>query len=245
MIRRLAQLHEHERLVRAAQTAEVRIAIWLLAAMLLFLVQKLSLVAIAAIGLVTWMPERRRLIASLAGAAFGLNAMRRLLGPTLHLRTPALWPLAPSDWVAPVAGAGAVIAFLYLCYLAAAHFARLPALVKRFPQVALHAVIWAGIALVWAIPGQPVLIAIFTTLALMVWRIGFMLLSGKRAKAAATRFRDHLFYLWPVFSIGPIAYGKGFDYLASHESRDRVAFACAQLSGIKLLVLANLWSVVV
>jgi hypothetical protein len=244
MIERLAQLHEDERLVRAAQTPAARCAIWLLASALLLPRHKLSLIAIAAIGLVTWMPERRRVILSLAAAVFGLNAMRRALGPELHLRTPALWPIAPADWLAPVAATGAVIAFLYLCYLAAAHFARLPGLVKRFPQVALHAAIWAALALIWQFPGHAALIAISTTLAMMVWRIGFMVLSGKRAKAARTRFRDHLFYLWPVFAIGPVPFGKGHDYLSSHECRDRAAFARAQLAGLKLLVLANAWAAV-
>jgi hypothetical protein len=244
MIRRLAQLHENEALIRIAQSAEARIAIWVIAAALLSTVHKLSVVAIAAIGLVTWMPERRRLILSLAGAAFGLNAMRRLLGPKLFLRTPERWPLEPSDWLPAIAATAAVLAFLYLCYLAAARYARLPALVKRFPQVALHAVLWAGLALLWLWPGQKVLAAVVTTLVLMAWRIGFMLLSGRRGKAAQTRFRDHLFYLWPVFAIGPVAFGKGYDYLASHECKDRVGFARSQLSGLKLLVLANAWAVV-
>ena len=46
----------------------------------------------------------------------------------------------------------------------------------------------------------------------LVWRCSYVMLAGKRGSAAASRFRDHLFYSLPVWG-GTTPLGKGYGYL--------------------------------
>ena len=78
----------------------------------------------------------------------------------------------------------------------------------------------------------------------LLWRICFLLQFAQRGKIAETKFTDHLFYLWPMVGSHGAPHGKGLAYLSSHEAKDETAFAAARLSGLKLLVLAAVWELV-
>ena len=76
-------------------------------------------------------------------------------------------------------------------------------------------------------------------LPFLLWRIGYMLMSGQRGRIAGTRFSDHLLYLYPVYGGTNTPYGKGIDHLARHEAQTDEALARSQLAGLKLLALAG------
>jgi hypothetical protein len=78
-------------------------------------------------------------------------------------------------------------------------------------------------------------------LAFLLWRMGYLLLSGQRRRMAGTRFSDHLLYLYPAYGGTGVPYGKGLDHLARHEATSDEALARSQLSGLKLLALAAIY----
>ena len=138
--------------------------------------------------------------------------------------------------------------FLWVCYRCALKFASLPSFVRRNPQLCLHAAFWILLIVLWntstkAGIWRSVLVGFAFQFPFFLWRVGYLLLSGKRGKAAGTRFRDHLMYFWPVYGGTNTPYGKGLDYLSRHEAQDEAALARAQLAGIRLLMLAALWRV--
>ena len=111
-----------------------------------------------------------------------------------------------------------LFAFVLLCYLAAQNFSRLPAVVRRHPQVCLHAVLWTILALLWiARPSQPLfraaLVGCVVALPFILWRVGYMLFTAQRGKMRGTSLKDHLFYIFPIWGGSDTPYGKGFDYL--------------------------------
>jgi hypothetical protein len=175
-------------------------------------------------------PQRRRQLLSLAG----LFVLYRLVAK------PKGWLIAPS-WRITLAAILLAIAGAVL--LAARRYDRLPRVLRRRPQIALHAAFWAVLALVWCTAGatpvreRPIaLLAI--TLPFLLWRLGYLLKSGQRGKAAKTSPTDHLFYLFPVWGGSETPYGKGLDSLTRFEARDATMLARAQLAGVKCLVLA-------
>jgi len=182
---------------------------------------------------------RRRGLLSLAAIVAAWMAVVKAL-PRAHGH-----PAAPV-WLAGPIALAIVLALLYACYRAAVGFANLPALVRSRPQVALHAVFWSLLAIVWRWPDgdgarTAVLVSVATLLPFVLWRCGYLLKTGQRGKAVGTRFADHLFYLHPTWGDSNVPIGKGFDHLVRHEAHSPEAFARAQLAGVKLLVLALLW----
>ena len=116
---------------------------------------------------------------------------------------------------------------------AAIHFDRLPAFVRRRPLLWLHLI--AGAALVTgARTGTTVLLLA----PFLVWRASYLMKSAAAGRAAGTRFRDHLFYLIPVFGGTNTPYGKGLEYLSRMEARSPETAARSQLAGIRLLAIA-------
>jgi hypothetical protein len=139
-----------------------------------------------------------------------------------------------------------LLGLVWLCYRAASSFAALPPWARRNPQISLHALFWITLAALWIISpeagiGQIVLVGLVVAMPFFLWRMGYLLLSGQRGRAAGTRFRDHLLYFWPLYGGSNTPYGKGLDYLSSHEAKDEEALAVAQLAGFRLLLLAGLW----
>ncbi len=236
--RTFSQLHENQRLVAWARTPSGKWTVWAVAAMLLSPFPTARLV-IPAAALVLWLPERRRTILSLGATAAGCFALfDRLGGATSDASTASL----------AVAGAAAILfSLLFLCFLAARSFHRLPAFFGGRPQLWLHLVVWGGLAVFWLCPDAagsvPAMVwtLVAGSLPFLVWRCGYMLQAGERGSAQDSRFRDHLYYLWPVYGGSNVPQGKGFDYLTQRQAGSAEAFARSQLAGVKLLVLAWLW----
>jgi hypothetical protein len=240
--RTATSFHEHPSLVALAQTPTGRVVVWVTTAALLRPYDN-AVFIIPVIALVSLWPERRALLLSLGAVAFAIGYLLEQQG--VSLRTPG-----PAAVVPTLVTLLLLVGLLYLCFRCARDWSRLPDAVRRRPQVWLHALMWAGIVAAWTVPAErglagAIVVLAAGTLPFLVWRCGYVLMAGQRGKASATRFRDHFFYLFPVYGGTNVPFGKGFNYLAAHESRSREAFARAQLAGLKLLVLAALWRVAI
>jgi hypothetical protein len=180
-------------------------------------------------------PPRRRRLLSVA-------AMVVLVAEVADEDATGLSPVWRVAVVAP-----ALLGLAGLGYLAASRFARLPRFVRRRPQVVLHAGFWALLAGLWLAPagggtGRQTVALFALMVPFLLWRLGYLLKSGQRGKAAGSAPGDHLFYLWPLWGGSETPYGKGLDYLARCEARSAEALARSQLGGLWLLLLAVLWS---
>jgi hypothetical protein len=228
----LSQLHEHPQLIAVAATRRGRALVWFTATLLLLpnsMVYSIS----PLLALVLMAPHWRAQILSV-GSVWVLH---RLL-----TRSGAADP-AELAWLYAFA-----IALLYLCYLAARSYARFPRLLQRNAQIVLHVLVVAALAATWLVPeawqSGAVATAIFGVrllLPYLVWRMGYILLSGRRGTAVRSSFFDHLFYSFPVFGGTTAPYGKGHDHLLRHRAVEPEALARSQLAGIKLLMLVWLW----
>jgi len=236
--RRFSQFHEDERLVAFAASPQGRWCVWLVAALLMF-DSKFAWYVVPSAALVMLMPDRRRLVLSIgaiAGAIEYLVPKRAQFGGD--------FPPAP---FLPVALALLALAGLLVgAFWVARDFRRLPAVVRKRPQIFAHLFLWSLLIAHWAAPGDgslwPAVLALTVRLLLyVIFRINYLLLSGKRGHAAGTRLRDHAFYLFPGFGGSNTPYGKGFDFLSHREAPDAEAMARSQLAGVKLLCLYWLW----
>jgi hypothetical protein len=88
---------------------------------------------------------------------------------------------------------------------------------------------------------KTLIVLVLAFLTRLVWRLGYILKSGQRGKAAKTSFADHLFYVWPLWGGSNTPYGKGYDYLVRNQAQNARDFARAQLAGLKLVLLALVW----
>ncbi|MGD8376724.1 MAG: hypothetical protein PVF68_11335 [Acidobacteriota bacterium] len=212
-----------------------------------------AIAVVVVVALVSLAPDLRRWTLS-AGAVvvFALMLLGRGRGSPEPLEIwnwsatrEALAGVTLASQAGVLAACGAV--FL-VCWWTARNPGRLPRPVRRAPQVTLHAFFWLLVAIVWLAPGaawRPWLVLFAATLSFTLWRLGYLLMSGKRGSAAGTGIQDHLFYMWPFWGQPSVLpYGKGYDYLSTHERADPEAFARAQLGGLKLLVLSRAWSLV-
>ena len=189
---------------------------------------------------ILWLTPRRRRQILFVGTI--------LAGTIALFRRQSHWRdhLLATTWLAPILAVAILLALLYLLYLAAKHFSLLPPAVKRRPQLALHTLFWLIIALAWITPEEAgiwktAIFLIAVSIPYLAWRCGYMLLSGQRGNAAGTAFRDHLFYIWPIWGGSNTPQGKGADYLAQCEAQSPDAYARSILAGIKLLILARIW----
>ncbi len=148
-------------------------------------------------------------------------------------------PLGAAAVVVVVAG------FAWAWYALARRFASWPGWPKPHPQLALHACFGAWLVAVWTMPAahpalRTVLLGVGLVFPLLLWRLGYMLMTAQRGRMPGTTLADHWFYLRPVWGGSSVPYGKGLDYLSSCEARDTEALARSQLAGLKLFVLAAL-----
>ncbi|OGQ83485.1 MAG: hypothetical protein A3F90_03045 [Deltaproteobacteria bacterium RIFCSPLOWO2_12_FULL_60_19] len=186
--------------------------------------------------IVVWLtPARRRSILFFGAIAVGVAALFQLRKHS-----------AVSTWLEPSLAMLSLVGLAYLLYLAAANFSRLPAAVRRRPQMALHALFWLLVALAWIAPPEAgiwrtVVILVAVSMPYLIWRYGYMLISGQRGKAAGTSFRDHLIYIWPTWGGTNTPIGKGADYLSQCEAKSADAYARSVLAGTKLLILSAIW----
>ena len=233
--RKVSQLHEHPEVVAWGHTPSGQILIFVLAAVLLRPFE-LSWLVIPALALVMLMPHRRRLVLSLAAVAAALV--------TVGARARAVPDLTDPGWWLTTAGVAVLLMALYATYLAVMRFASLPGVVRRRPQICLHGGLWIVVVAAWLVPSggvHAVLALLAGILPFVVWRAGYLVMSGQRGRAAGTRFQDHLFYLWPVYGGSNAPIGKGHDHLSRHEAGAPDVLVRAQLAGLKLLVLALVW----
>jgi len=152
----------------------------------------------------------------------------------------------PANWLAPLIDFPVLLGLLYLVYLAACRWQKLPPFIRRYPQLPLHLLFWAVLVVLWLTPQdagrwRSVLTLFAFSLPYLLWRCGYLILSAQRNKVSASRFRDHLFYLWPVWGGTNTPYGKGLDYLSKCEAKTPEAFAGSILAGVKLLLLSLIW----
>jgi hypothetical protein len=234
--RHLAQAHEHPRLIALAETSGGRVAVWLLAAGLLSWQTRVLFAFLPVLALVQLFPRLRRPWLALAAVAVALNALRVKLGLPLTVQT-----FLSASWIPTAVAAGLLFGLCWAVFVAAVEFRTLPEWFRRRPQIVLHTGVWIAIVCVWAFPGATLFHAVVAALPLLVWRLGYLLTAGRRGSVIGTRFHDHLLYLFPVWG-GRVPYGKGHEYLTRHEDHGPAALAASQLAGLKLLVLAALWT---
>lgn len=151
-----------------------------------------------------------------------------------------------TDALAMLSVVVALFGFVWLAYRAAAQFTALPTIVRRHPQLALHALYWGFLAVLWSTapnagPWRTVIFGVAVVFPFLLWRCGYLLLAGQHGRVAGTPFGDHLIYLWPAFGGNNTPYGKGLDYLSRSEAKTVEDLARSQLSGIRLFGLAALW----
>jgi hypothetical protein len=207
--------------------------VWLIATVLLLPKRSVVLLVSPALALLLLMPRQRNLIL----AIFALAAYFKIAGD--HGLTGTI-PLA--------IGFVAVLSLSFCYFLLAARYQDLPEIVKRFPVAIAQLPTLSFIAFLWwgRIDGEvlemsPQLVAMVSLMPFLMWRWGYLLISGRRGHVMSTGFRDHIFYLLPPFGGTNVPYGKGYDYLSSRNAETQIDAARSQLAGIKLLVLVILW----
>jgi hypothetical protein len=189
---------------------------------------------------VVWLTPQRRKTILVVGAIFA--AIVGTMGRHAQWREYR----HAATWLVPAAALPILVGIVYLLYLMAAGFQRLPAFVRSRPQLCVHFFFWMLLLGIWLHPSPSVSgIAIITLIAgsfpYLIWRCGYMLLCGQRGKAAATKFTDHFFYIFPVWDGTNTPPGKGHDHLSRAEAQTTAAYSRSILAGIKLLLLVALW----
>lgn len=233
----LRQLHEHPRLIAHAATPGGRVLVWVVATLLLApSTMVFSISPLLALVLIA--PQWRAQILSI-GSIYALDRM--LTGQRI------------TNTAALVALFALTAALLYLCYRTAKSYNRLPPVVQRNGQILLHALACAALFSTWLLPdwvvggsGAATSVAhgVRFLLPYLVWRFGYILLSGRRGSATRSGFLDHVFYSFPAYGGTAVPYGKGHDYLTRHRADEPHTLARSALAGIKLLVLVWLWTAV-
>ncbi|MEO6624591.1 MAG: hypothetical protein ABIN37_07150 [Burkholderiaceae bacterium] len=187
-------------------------------------------------------PGRRRTLMSLAALGVGVVTTLRTMAHNKGLPVPtgalglALLVLAQ-------------FSLLALVFWSAVRFAALPPVLRRHPQWALHGMYWGVLALLGlTTPSGGLWRAVVFGLAilfpLLIWRCGYLLMAGQHGRMQGSMVADHLFYLWPPYGGSNTPYGKGLAYLAQFEARSTPELARSQLAGLKLLLLAVFWRLV-
>ena len=187
-------------------------------------------------------PSRRRMLLSLAALGVGTVTMLQTLAKHTGL------PLSTAAWQ-PVLVVLAQFLLLWLVYRAAMSYARLPGPVRRHPQWALHGTYWLMLVVLWASTPEAglwrvVVFGLALLYPVVIWRCAYMVLAGQHGRMKGTGITDHLFYLWPAYGGSNTPYGKGLAYLSQNEARTTAELARSQLAGIKLLLLAVVWRLV-
>src|SRR6185369_7651158 len=236
--RRLWRWHDEPALTAWVATPAGRAAVWLAALLLIPGPQRLPIALVLAPALV-W-PERR--IDLLALGALGV-LLARLPSPT-----------DPAGLALRGVTAFVVLGMLLLAFQAARRFRELPAPVRRFPLAAVHVALVGTMVLTIVLrhvfhveresPLAIVLVGIEAIAPFLLWRVSYLMLAGRRGTVAKDRFRDHLFYLLPLWGGTQTPYGKGHGYLMQRKATSSADLAASELAGVKLLGLAWVWPVV-
>lgn len=237
MMRVITQFHEREQLISAGQTVTGRTAIWI-AGIVLLVWHDINVLMLASFTLVLLFPDRRHQLLMLA--AVGMVVGKFLPRRITELSDLSMLPdvVDPSQWLRFILQVTAALLFIVTVVSVAIRFDQLPRVIKKFPLLMLHVLIWIALALS-SLPHLRML----TLASFMAWRLSYLIASASRGKTRRTSIRDHLIYLVPVFGGTNTPYGKGLEYLRRHEATDRESQTRSQLAGIKLLVVAIIWTV--
>jgi hypothetical protein len=190
-------------------------------------------------------PVRRRTILALLSVYVCFKELK------LSIREASVPLVLPQGMVELLLVVVLLLALSWLVFRLAVSFARLPAWVRKHPQLCLHAVYWALLFGIWqseavAQSWRGVLVAVGLMFPYMLWRFGYVLMPAQFGRIAGTRFRDHLLAMWPAWGGSNVPYGNGFGYMSRFEAKDRESLARSQLAGTKLLllglVLDGVWS---
>ncbi|GAB0056446.1 hypothetical protein SIID45300_00754 [Candidatus Magnetaquicoccaceae bacterium FCR-1] len=235
LYQKITQLHEDQRLWDFSVTLHGNITLWVLVVLLLSATEYLFLVPVMVVAQL--FPAKRLWIMGIGGG--GLFLLKKLNQLQVF----------QTFWFA--FDAAIIIGLIYLLYRVSLSFSRLPKIVKSNPQVALHLLLWLAIIVIFYLPDDfrqnPAWV--FTAnlnvclifFSFLVWRLGFMLYSGKRGSIKKTNFLEHLTYCLPYLGSSQVPFGKGLEYLNSKMADGRLDLAKAQMAGLKLLVLAFIW----
>lgn len=186
-------------------------------------------------------PERRRTV-------LAAGALLVLLHKPLQSLSSSKSPAIPQETWASVLSIALMLGFTWCCHKAAQNFSAWPEILRRRPQLTMHAVFWLLLVLIWITApyhgvARSILVGVAVLMPAVLWRCGYILLSGQRGKAKNARFRDQFMVLFPIWGGSNTPYGKGLDYLSRHEAKTEEELARSHLAGIKLFILAGLWSV--
>ncbi|MBF0627738.1 MAG: hypothetical protein HQL91_05895 [Magnetococcales bacterium] len=234
---KITQFHESTRLHEFSVSPAGNFSLWIIVSLVLYATEYLFLVPLMI--LTQRFPSHRAWIMAVGGG--GLFLFKKL--NQLNVVDP-FWFMV--DGVL-------IVGLLYSFFYIAKGFAKLPRMVRNHPQFFLHGLLWLWILIVllfpanfrrdpsWELAANLTVCLVF--FAFLIWRIGFLLYSGKRGTIKQNGFVDHLIYCLPYLGASQVPYGKGLDYFYSKRATERLDLAKVQLSGLKLLVLASLWEV--
>jgi len=239
LFKHITHFHTNEKVIKFTLTNIGKFSLWLVASLLLLPQGYYASVISLFLALVILFPYKRNLILSFGSfvVLYKILAQKEIS----LLGTYRMGGL-PTIFTAIVLVCG----LLYLVYLAAKNYHRLPPVIQRNSQLSLHLCMWVCLIAASFIPrrqgfGAAALWITISCLPLLVWRCGYMLLAGKRGHVNNSRFYDHLFYLLPIYGGTNVPYGKGYDYLSQNASESPDAYVRAQLAGVKLLILSLAW----
>ncbi len=230
--RSVSDLHEHPKLVHFAATAQGQFLLWISATALLSQWDQVWWLS-PMLAVFLMRPVWRRDILCVGSIVF--------LYSTLGLQASWQGKLVNLTIIAEV------LLIIYAVFRVAQEFQSCPGFFKRRPLVCLHVLLWPLLLLSWVLPSQlkgsygELVAQLRWILPFLIWRLSYLLLSGKRNSLKGTGFRDHLWYCLPGFGGTNVPYGKGYDYLKAKRVDEKEAVARVQLAGIKLLVLSMAW----
>ena len=188
---------------------------------------------------IQWLTPQRRRTILLAGAccAAVVGTMSRH-GPWRDYRY-------LDTWAVPAVALPILLAIIYVLYLMTLHFRRLPGFLRARPQICIHLFFWLLLIWLWLDPALSffgaVVLLVVGSFPYLIWRCGYMVLSGQRGKGSTTKFADHFFYIFPVWDGTNTPPGKGHENLSRAEAQTAGAYSQSVLAGVKLLLLVGLW----
>lgn len=188
----------------------------------------------------TWFtPFRRRAVLAAGAIYIGVA------GPLQGIEKVNDLPV-PADWIGLTLLVIAIFAILWLCYRATVNFRALPLIVRHHPQLTLHLMYWGILVVLWltaptAGRWREVVLGVAIIFPFLLWRCGYMLMSGQNGRAVGTSFVHQIIVIWPAFGGSSTPYGKGLEYLSKFEAKTEKDLAQSQLAGIKLLILSGFW----
>ena len=129
-------------------------------------------------------PDMRRLALSLASVGLVFGMMLQAMGLEINANSvfPDINDLARLPWFRLLLAVTGMLFGLYCAVIIARNFEKLPALVRSFPLITLHALMW-GIMALSTVPGFGILMMIPT----LSWVLSYLALQSRRRFSEARR----------------------------------------------------------